>query len=128
MLRNILAKLQLMFRDLHQKIIDMWSHRRSPYKNYNTAWSERDHQSLKWYNIQFPSKFETRQIFQKFILLNNHPRQPVGGHFARGENDKLPEMIDLASTSLSKSARLASKIKQKYGLFAKLSLAVIWAW
>ena len=34
-------------------------------------------------------------------------------------------MIDLASTSLRKYARLVNKPKQKCGLFAKFSLAVI---
>ena len=37
----------------------------------------------------------------------------------------MPEPIDLESTSLRISARLANKSKQKYGLFSKLSLAVI---
>ena len=34
-------------------------------------------------------------------------------------------MIDLVSTIISISFRLANKTKQKYGLFAKLSLASI---
>ena len=33
-------------------------------------------------------------------------------------------MINLAPTGLRRSARLANKPKQKYGLFAKLSLSV----
>ena len=36
-------------------------------------------------------------------------------------------MFDLASTSLSISDRLDNKPKQRYGLFAKFSLAVIGA-
>ena len=39
----------------------------------------------------------------------------------------MPKMIDLAPTGLRISARLANKIKQKYGLFAKLSLSVVGA-
>ena len=34
-------------------------------------------------------------------------------------------MIDLASTCLRRSARLANKTEQNHGLFAKFSLAVI---
>ena len=37
-------------------------------------------------------------------------------------------MIDIVSTGLSRSVRLANKPKQKYGLFAKFSLAVIGAY
>ena len=37
----------------------------------------------------------------------------------------MPKMIDLAPTGLRISARLANKIKQKYGLFAKFALAAI---
>ena len=36
-------------------------------------------------------------------------------------------MIDIVSTGLSRSVRLANKPKQKYGLFAKFSLALIGA-
>ena len=36
-------------------------------------------------------------------------------------------MIDIVSTGLRRSVRLANKPKQKYGLFAKFSLAVIGA-
>ena len=37
----------------------------------------------------------------------------------------MPKMINLASTGISKSARFDNKPKPKYGLFAKLYLAVI---
>ena len=37
----------------------------------------------------------------------------------------MPNMIDLESTCLMRSIMLANKPRQKYGLFAKLSLAVI---
>ena len=36
-------------------------------------------------------------------------------------------MIDMASTGLRRSSRLANKPRQKYGLFSKLSWAVIGA-
>ena len=36
-------------------------------------------------------------------------------------------MIDMASTGLRRSSRLNNKYKQKYGLFSKLSVAVIGA-
>ena len=38
---------------------------------------------------------------------------------------KIPKIIELSSTGLMRYARLANKTKQKYGLFAKLSLASI---
>ena len=34
-------------------------------------------------------------------------------------------MLDLVSTGIMRSSRLGSKPKQKYGLFDKLSLAVV---
>ena len=37
----------------------------------------------------------------------------------------MPKMINLASTDISRSARLSNKTKQKYDLFVKLSIAVI---
>ena len=40
----------------------------------------------------------------------------------------MPNMIDLASTGLRISARLANKSKWKYGLFDKLSLAEMGAY
>ena len=40
----------------------------------------------------------------------------------------MPKIIDLASTGLRRYARLANKPRQKYGLFAKFSLAVIGAY
>ena len=40
---------------------------------------------------------------------------------------KMTNMINLALTSLSISARLDNKPKQKYGSFAKFLLSVIWA-
>ena len=39
----------------------------------------------------------------------------------------MPKFIDLASTGLRRSARLANKNRQKYGLLAKLLLALIGA-
>ena len=39
----------------------------------------------------------------------------------------MPEMIDLESACLNRSERLSNKPRQKYGLFAKLLLAVIGA-
>ena len=39
----------------------------------------------------------------------------------------MPKITDMASTGLRRYARLANKPRQKYGLFAKLSLAVIGA-
>ena len=39
----------------------------------------------------------------------------------------MPKMTDLTWTGLRRSERLANKPRQKYGLFAKLSLAVIGA-
>ena len=39
----------------------------------------------------------------------------------------MPNIINLASTGLSRFARLANKPRQKYGLFAKNSFAVIGA-
>ena len=36
-------------------------------------------------------------------------------------------MLDLSSTGLRRSASLANKTKQKYGLFSKLSLAIVGA-
>ena len=38
---------------------------------------------------------------------------------------KMPNMIDLPSTSLRSDARLDNKPKQKYGSFAKFLLSVI---
>ena len=40
---------------------------------------------------------------------------------------KIPNMTDLVSTGIRIYARLANKPRQKYGLFDKLSLAVIGA-
>ena len=37
----------------------------------------------------------------------------------------MPELIILSSTGIRRSARLTSKPKQKYGLFAKFSLPVV---
>ena len=46
--------------------------------------------------------------------------------YCKGEKGpKIPKTIDLESTGLKRSARLANKPKQKYGLFAKLSLSEI---
>ena len=39
----------------------------------------------------------------------------------------MPKMIDMASTGLMISSSLANKTRQKYGSFAKFSLAVIGA-
>ena len=53
---------------------------------------------------------------------------PSGMTYREGEKgSKMPKMIDLASTGLRRSSRLANKPKQKYGLFDKFSLAVIGA-
>ena len=43
----------------------------------------------------------------------------------KGKGSKIPKMVDLASTGFRISSRLANKPKQKYGLYAKLSLSVI---
>ena len=43
------------------------------------------------------------------------------------EVSKMPQMIYLASTGLRRYDRLANKPKQKYGLFDKLSLALVLA-
>ena len=43
----------------------------------------------------------------------------------KGRN--IPKMMDLASTGIRRSARLANKPRQKYGLCAKFSLSVIGA-
>ena len=40
------------------------------------------------------------------------------------KGSKMPKMINIASTGVKSSARLDNKPKQRYGLFAKLSLAV----
>ena len=37
----------------------------------------------------------------------------------------MPNMIDLGSTGLRRSAKLANKTRQKYGLFAKFLLSLI---
>ena len=49
------------------------------------------------------------------------------GYLEYKTRPKKPKIIDLVSTSLSRSARLADKLKYKYGLFDKFSLAVIGA-
>ena len=40
----------------------------------------------------------------------------------------MPKMINLESTGLRRSDRLANKPKQTYGVFAKFSLAVVGAY
>ena len=52
--------------------------------------------------------------------------RPVGFHITREKREKkIPNMINLASTGLSRSTRLANKPKQEYGLFSKLSFSLI---
>ena len=41
------------------------------------------------------------------------------------KGSKTPKIIDLESTGISRSFRLANKPKQKYGLFDQISLEVI---
>ena len=42
-----------------------------------------------------------------------------------GKGSKIPNIIDMISTGIKRSSRLANKPKQKCVLFAKFSLAVI---
>ena len=69
-------------------------------------------------------------------LLKSHPTLPVVYHIVKGgkgssyykTRSKMSKIIDLESTGIRRFARLASKLKQKYGIFAKFSLAVVRAY
>ena len=62
-LREIPDKLQLMCQGLHQKLIDISSHRCIPYNKCKRFWSVRYHHTLKLFNAQFPRNFKTHKIY-----------------------------------------------------------------
>ena len=71
-------------------------------------------------------QFEAYQIFQKNRFSQQLSNLPIGVPSLEEEKgSKIPNIINLAPTGIRKSARLANKPRQKYGLFTKFSLAVI---
>ena len=78
--------------------------------------------------IKFPAPegvWNTSNL-NKFWFTQQSSNFPSGIPYHKGlKGSKIPKMIDLASTGLRRSASLANKPKEKYGLFDKLSLTVI---
>ena len=66
---------------------------------------------------------------EKFFFAQKSSNTPSGMPYREGDKGKkgykMPKTIDLTSTDIRRSARLDNKLKQKYGLFAKLSLLEI---
>ena len=62
----------------------------------------------------------------KFIFAQQSSNSPSGIPSSWVEKgQKMPNMIDLSSTGISRYPTLANKHKQKYGSFSRLSLAII---
>ena len=82
--------------------------------------------SLKLFNFKIPKEFKKTLNLKKVWFAQQSSNAPSGMPSHKGEKgSKMSITIDISSTVIKRSTRLANKPKQKYILFAKLSLLVI---
>ena len=66
----------------------------------------------------FQEEVRNKSNLKKVCFTQQSPNVPSSMPSHEGERDKMLNMINLASTGLRRSARLAHNPRQKYGLFS----------